>query len=52
MGSKSLEFAKGKNAIELATGAEVADALAKCEKLPNLVSLMRLLRSKRSLADE
>ena len=28
-GSKPLEFAKGKNAIELATEAEVADALAK-----------------------
>ena len=28
-GSKPLEFAKGKNAIEVATEAEVADALAK-----------------------
>ena len=28
-GSKPIEFAKGKNAIELATQAEVADALAK-----------------------
>ena len=28
-GSKPLEFAKGKNAIELATEAEVADLLAK-----------------------
>ena len=28
-GSKPLEFAKGKNAIELATEAEVADVLAK-----------------------
>ena len=28
-GSKSLEFAKGKNAIELATEAEVADVLSK-----------------------
>ena len=27
-GSKPLEFAKGKNAIELASGAEVADVLA------------------------
>ena len=31
-GSKPLEFAKGKNAIELATEEEVADILAKvCE---------------------
>ena len=28
-GSKTLEFAKGKNAIELASEAEVADVLAK-----------------------
>ena len=28
-GSKPLEFAKGKNAIELASEAEVADVLAK-----------------------
>ena len=28
-GSKPLEFAKGKNAIELATEADVADVLAK-----------------------
>ena len=28
-GSKPLEFAKGKNAIELATETEVADVLAK-----------------------
>jgi len=28
-GNKPLEFAKGKNAIELATEAEVADVLAK-----------------------
>jgi len=28
-GSKPLEFVKGKNAIELATEAEVADVLAK-----------------------
>ena len=31
-GSKSLEFAKGKNAIELATEAEVADVLAKARE--------------------
>ena len=28
-GSKPLEFAKGKNAIELGSGSEVADVLAK-----------------------
>ena len=34
-GSKPLEFAKGKNAIELTTEAEVADVLAKVRKLLN-----------------
>ena len=35
-GSKPLEFAKGKNAIELATEAEVADVLTKvCEAAEN-----------------
>ena len=37
-GSKPLEFAKGKNAIELASEVEVADVLAKVRKLLNLVS--------------
>ena len=32
MGSKALEFAEGKNAIDLATGAKVAAALAKVRK--------------------
>jgi len=38
-GSKPLEFAKGKNAIELATEAEVADALAKLREAAELGEL-------------
>ena len=34
--SKPLEFAKGKNAIELATEAEVADVLAKVREADEL----------------
>ena len=41
-GSKPLEFANGKNTIELASEAEVADVLAlRCMKLLNLVSWTR-----------
>ena len=38
-GSKPLEFAKGKNAIELASEAEVADALAKVREAAKLCEL-------------
>ena len=38
-GSKPLEFAKGKNAIELATEAEVADVLAKVREAAELGEL-------------
>ncbi len=38
-GSKPLEFAKGKNAIELASEAEVADALAKVREAAELGEL-------------
>jgi hypothetical protein len=36
-GSKPLEFAKGKNAIELASEAEVVDVLAKVREAAELV---------------
>ena len=42
-GSKPLEFAKGKNAIELATEAEVADALAKVREAAELGELDALI---------
>jgi hypothetical protein len=42
-GSKPLEFAKGKNAIELATEAEVADALAKVREVAELGELDALI---------
>ena len=38
-GSKPLEFAKGKNAIELASEAEVADVLAKVREAAELGEL-------------
>ena len=38
-GSKSLEFAKGKNAIELASEAEVADTLSKIREAAEVVEL-------------
>ena len=38
-GSKPLEFAKGKNAIELASEEEVTDALAKVRKAAELGEL-------------
>jgi len=42
-GSKPLEFAKGKNAIELASEAEVADVLAKERKAAELGELDALV---------
>ena len=42
-GSKPLGFAKGKNAIELATEAEVADALAKVREAAELGELDALI---------
>ena len=50
-GSKPLEFAKGKNAIELASEAEVADVLAKVREAAEHGELDALI-NKRSLADE
>jgi hypothetical protein len=42
-GSKPLEFAKGKNAIELASEAEVADVLAKVREAAELGELDALI---------
>jgi hypothetical protein len=42
-GSKPLEFAKGKNAIELATEAEVADTLRKVREAAELGELDALI---------
>ena len=42
-GSKPLEFAKGKNAIELATEAEVADVLATVREAPEQGELDALI---------
>ena len=42
-GSKPLEFAKGKNAIELANEAELADVLAKVREAAELGELDALL---------
>ena len=42
-GSKPLEFAKGKNAIELASEAEVADVLAKVREAAELGELDGLI---------
>jgi len=42
-GSKPLEFAKGKNAIELASEAEVADVLAKVREAAENVELDALI---------
>ena len=42
-GSKPLEFAKGKNAIELGSGAEVADVLAKVREAAELGELDALI---------
>ena len=42
-GSKPLEFSKGKNAIELASEAEVADVLAKVRKAAELGELDALI---------
>jgi hypothetical protein len=42
-GSKPLEFAKGKNAIELASEAEVADVLAKLREAAELGELDALI---------
>ena len=42
-GSKTLEFAKGKNAIELASEAEVSDALAKVREATELGELDALI---------
>ena len=44
-GSKPLEFAKGKNAIELATEAEVADVLAKVREAAELGELDALIEA-------
>jgi len=45
-GSKPLEFAKGKNAIELASEAEVADVLAKVREAAELGELDTLIEQK------
>ena len=42
-GSKPLEFAKGKNAIELGSEAEVADVLAKVREAAELGELDALI---------
>ena len=42
-GSKPLEFAKGKNAIELASEAEVADVLVKVREAAELGELDALI---------
>ena len=42
-GSKPLEFAKGKNAIELASEAEVTDVLAKVREAAELGELDALI---------
>ena len=42
-GSKPFEFAKGKNAIELATEAEVSDVLAKVREAAELGELDALI---------
>ena len=42
-GSKPLEFAKGKNAIELASEEEVADVLAKVREAAELGELDELI---------
>ena len=42
-GSKPLEFAKGKNAIELDTDAEVTDVLAKVREAAELGELDALI---------
>ena len=42
-GSKPLEFAKGKNAIELASEAEIADVLAKVREAAELGELDALI---------
>ena len=42
-GNKPLEFAKGKNAIELASEAEVADVLAKVREAAELGELDALI---------
>ena len=42
-GSKPLEFAKGKNAIELASEAEVADTLRKVREATELGELDALI---------
>ena len=42
-GSKPLEFAKGKNAIELASESEVADVLAKVREAVELGELDALI---------
>ena len=42
-GSKPLEFAKGKNAIELASEAEVADTLRKVREAAELCELDALI---------
>ena len=43
-GSKPLEFAKGKNAIELASEAEVADVLAKVREAAEVGELDALIQ--------
>jgi len=45
--SKPLEFAKGKNVIELGCEAEVADVLAKVCKAPELCELDALIGQQR-----
>ena len=42
-GSKPLEFAKGKNAIELVSEAEVADVLGKAREAAEIVELDALI---------
>ena len=48
-GSKPLEFAKGKNSIELASEAEVADMLAKVHEAAELGELDALIEQQAAL---
>ena len=51
-GSKPLEFAKGKNAIELGSEAEVGDVLAKVREAAELGELAALIEKQAQFGDE
>jgi len=51
-GSKPLEFAKDKNAIELASEAEVADVLVKVREATELGELDALLEKQAQFGSE